>query len=130
MATSILIFEDNNELREGLVQLLKGTEGFEVKGAYEDANDLEENIESANPDVVLMDIEMPGRNGIDATCIIKEKYPHINVMILTIYDGDDNLIEAILAGATGYLLKKTPPVKIIDAISEVHAGGSPMSPAV
>jgi DNA-binding NarL/FixJ family response regulator len=117
-------------LRESLQILLNGTEGFTCAGAWPDCYHLEAHLRSAECDVVLMDIEMPGMNGIEASRIIKEKFPQVQVLIQTVFFEDDHVFEAICAGAAGYILKTTSPAEYIEAIKNVHAGGSPMTPGI
>jgi len=126
----VTICEDNDVFRESLVQFIDDTPGFEVVSAHASAENIIESIDAFEPDVVLMDIDMPGMNGIKATSLIKSHNPSINVLILTVYDDDQKIFDAILAGATGYLLKKTPPSKILEAISEVQQGGASMNASI
>jgi DNA-binding NarL/FixJ family response regulator len=126
----IAVFEDNKMLREMLFQLIHGTPGFSCVGAYPDANDLVRKIESSVPDIVLMDIDMPGISGIEAVRIMKEKFPAVQILMQTIFEDDEKIYESICAGASGYLLKNTPPAKLLEALNELHTGGSPMSSSV
>ncbi|MEZ0610195.1 response regulator [Fibrella sp. WM1] len=130
MAVRTAIFEDNMPLREALSFLIEATDGFELSGAFGDCLSAEKQIGTLQPDVVLMDIDLPGRSGIDAVRSLHERYSHVDVLMLTVFDDDDRVFEAIRAGATGYLLKKTPPARILEAIQEVYDGGAPMSPAI
>jgi DNA-binding NarL/FixJ family response regulator len=126
----VVIFEDNRSLREGLAAMIGGTNGFQCIGAFPNCNNLLKNIAQAKPDVVLMDIEMPGISGIEAVSIIKEEFPGIKVLMETIFDDDEKIFNSICAGAEGYILKHTPPVEIMEAIREIYEGGSPMTPSV
>ena len=126
----VVIFEDNRSLRDGLAAMIGGTNGFECTGAFPNCNNLLKNITQAKPDVVLMDIEMPGISGIEAVSIIKEEFPGIKVLMETIFDDDEKIFNSICAGAEGYILKHTPPVEIMEAIREIYEGGSPMTPSV
>lgn len=126
----VVIFEDNRSLRDGLAAMIGGTNGFECTGAFPNCNNLLKNIAQAKPDVVLMDIEMPGISGIEAVSIIKEEFPGIKVLMETIFDDDEKIFNSICAGAEGYILKHTPPVEIMEAIREIYEGGSPMTPSV
>ena len=126
----VVIFEDNRSLREGLAALIGGSFGFECAGAFPNCNHLLKNIELTQPDVVLMDIEMPGLNGIDAVRIIKEEFPTVKVLMETIFDDDEKIFNSICAGAEGYILKNTSPAEIMQAIKEIYDGGSPMTPSI
>lgn len=123
----VTIYEDNDALRETLSFLVKGSEQLRFAGTYPDCRNILENCESEMPDVILMDIEMPYLSGIDATRLVKDKYPDINVMMLTVVEDRDKIFDALRAGATGYLLKKASAVQIIESIIELVNGGSPMS---
>ena len=110
--------------------LLNGTPGYTCVGAYSDCRDILYNIERHVPDVVLMDIEMPGMNGIEATKIIKQHFPNVQVLIQTVFYEDEYIFKAICAGASGYILKTTTPAGYIDALNDVNSGGSPMTPGI
>jgi len=126
----VTVFEDNKHLSESLFYLINGTPGFICAGAYHDCSDLLFKIKQSNPDVILMDIEMPGISGIEAVRIIKKEYPGIQILMQTIFYDDENIFNAICAGASGYLLKTTSPAGYIEAIKDVNNGGSPMSGSV
>ncbi len=126
----VCIFEDNKHLRESLQLLLNGTPGYSCVGVYPDCRNLITHLKVNHCDIALMDIEMPGMNGIEATKIIKEQLPHIQVLIQTVFSDDDNIFRAICAGASGYILKTTTPVQYIEALKDVHSGGSPMTPGI
>lgn len=126
----VTIFEDNKHLRETFQFLLSNANGFECTGAYQDCSNLLDDIVENPCDVVLMDIEMPGINGIEATKLIKANFPHINILIQTIFYEDEYIFNAICAGASGYILKSTTPDGYLDAIKDVQAGGSPMTPGI
>lgn len=127
MAIKVAVFEDNDELREGLCFLIKGTPGFECVGAYPNCDRLTEHLRSNLPEVVLMDIGMPGMTGIEGVRLLKSEFPDVQVIMQTVLEDDQKIFDSILAGASGYLLKKTPPAKILEAITEVHQGGAPMT---
>lgn len=126
----VAIFEDNKHLRETFQFLLTHTDGFTCVGAYPDCSDVLYDIEANPCDVVLMDIEMPGMSGIEATKLIKQNFPRLNILIQTVFYEDDYIFNAICAGASGYILKSTTPDGYIQAIKDVQAGGSPMTPGI
>ncbi|HEY3387032.1 MAG TPA: response regulator transcription factor [Saprospiraceae bacterium] len=126
----VAIFEDNQSLRLGLYHLVNGTEGYTCVGAFQDCSHLMENIRDTNPDVVLMDIGMPGISGIEAVKLLRGTYPDLKILMQTIFEDTDKIFESILAGASGYILKNTSPSRILDYIKETYEGGAPMSPSV
>jgi len=126
----VTIFEDNKSLRYGLYQLINGSEGFICGGAFEDCLNLHKDIEDSKPDVVLMDIEMPGVNGIEAVIMLREKYPDLKILMQTIFEDNEKIFRSILAGASGYILKNTSPSRFLEYIKETFEGGAPMSPSV
>ena len=130
MPINLVLFEDNDRLRESLVYLLNNTEGFQVLADYNHCNDAAVVIRLYKPDVVLMDIDMPGQSGIDGVRAVKEARPLTSVIMYTVFEDDDKLFQCLCAGANGYMLKKTPPGKLFEAIHEVLDGGAPMSPAI
>ena len=130
MEIRVAIFEDNKLMRNGYEAICNGTNGIMCCGCYPDGEDLEFKIKKANPDVVLMDIEMPGINGITATKKIITAWPDIKILIQTVFEDDDKIFDAICAGASGYILKSTSPARLVEAIQEVNSGGSPMSPYI
>jgi len=130
MKIKVTVFEDNKSLRQGLYQLINGSEGFECVGAFEDCLNLLKDIANTKPDVVLMDIQMPGINGIEAVKILHEKYPDLKILMQTIFEESDKIFQSILAGASGYILKNTSPSRILEFIKETYEGGAPMSPSV
>ncbi len=126
----VAIFEDNKHLRESLFYLVNGTGGLICTGAFHDCSDLLFKIKQSAPDVILMDIEMPGMRGIDAVKIVKQEHPEIQILMQTIFHDDENIFNSICAGASGYILKTTSPAGYIDAIQDVFNGGSPMSSSI
>jgi DNA-binding NarL/FixJ family response regulator len=129
MPASIIIFEDNDRLRDSLAYLLK-MNGYDVVGDYNNCKDAPNIMRVYKPDVVLMDIDMPEKSGIAGVEMIKETNPDIAVIMYTVFEDDERLFQCLCAGANGYLLKKTPPSMLFDAIQEVLEGGAPMSPAI
>ncbi len=130
MNTRIALCEDNENFRESLTQFIADTPGFTVTASLSSAQDLIESIGTDIPDLILMDIDMPGLTGIQATALVKSNFPGVQVLILTVYEDDEKIFDAILAGASGYLLKKTPPSKILEAIKEIREGGASMSSSI
>lgn len=123
----IVYYEDNRDLREGIAFLLQATHGLELLGAFADCMNLRADLQILRPDVVLMDIDLPGLSGIDAVPILKATSPQTQVLMLTVFDNEEKIFQAIRNGASGYLLKHTPPSEIIAAIFDIHRGGSPMT---
>ena len=130
MSVRVTIFEDNKKYRESLSVLIDGSPGFSLAGAFEDGTNAVEKVKESQPDVILMDIEMPGANGIEALVEIKKAYPKLNVLMQTVFEDDKVIFEAICSGASGYILKNTPPSRILDAVMETYQGGAPMSPVI
>ncbi|TAE23645.1 MAG: DNA-binding response regulator [Cytophagales bacterium] len=126
----ILLFEDNEPLREALSVMVSDTDGFKLVGAFGDCLRANDQVFQLQPDVVLMDIDLPGRDGIQAVTSLHREFPNVEVLMLTVFDDDDRVFRALCAGASGYLLKQTPPDQIIRAIQDVYAGGAPMSPSI
>lgn len=123
--------EDDRAVREGLGMIINGTPGFSCGGTYrsvEEALNLMRTPQA--PDVMLLDIHLPGMLGSEGVRVFREKYPSMQILMLTIYDGQDMVFESICNGACGYLLKKTPPAKLLESIREAHEGGAPMSPEI
>ena len=125
----VTIIEDHPDFREGLAYLLNATEGFECIDVFGSAEEAVQNI-SEQTEVVLQDIGLPGISGIESVVLLKKKLPDIKIIMLTVFDDDDNILKAIIAGADGYLLKKTSPQKILSALQEALTDGSPMTPSI
>lgn len=126
----VAIIEDRREIREGLGMLIGGTEGFQCTGSFRSMEEALARIGQQLPDLVLMDIGLPGMSGIEGLRILKERYPGVILVMLSVYDDDERIFDAMCAGASGYLLKKTPPARLLESLKEVMAGGAPMSPEV
>jgi DNA-binding NarL/FixJ family response regulator len=126
----VAIIEDERDLREGLRSLIDFTPNFKCINDFRSMEDALRQILIFPPDLVLTDIGLPKMNGIEGTRVLREKFPDLPIIVLTVHDEDDKIFQALCAGASGYLLKNTPPDAIINAINEVINGGSPMSPNV
>ena len=126
----IAIVEDLREIREGLARLINATPDYRCTGAYGSMEEALEKIPNNLPDLVLSDIGLPGIDGISGITILKERYPELLILMLTVYDDNERIFDALCAGACGYLLKKTPWEKVVEALKEAIEGGSPMSPEV
>jgi DNA-binding NarL/FixJ family response regulator len=130
MAVSIIIFEDNDQLRESLVTLLNNSEEYKVVGDYGHVLEASNIIRRDRPEVVIMDIDLPEKSGIEGVRTIKEAKPETLVIMYTMFEDDEKLFNSLCAGANGYILKKTSPYKLFEAINEVMEGGAPMSPSI
>ena len=129
-AIKVAIIEDQRNIRDCLSFLVSGTEGFSCTGSYRTMEEALDKIPRAMPDIVLSDIGLPGMDGIKGVRILKERYPDLVILMLSVYNDDERIFDAICAGATGYLLKKTQPARLIESIKEAVQGGAPMSPEV
>lgn len=121
------IVEDDDEIREGLAVLINGSAGYRCVATFPDAERAIAHLPAQSPDVVLMDIHLPKMSGIECTERLKVEHPGLQIMMLTVYEEDDLVFRSLAAGATGYILKKTPPGELLEAINNLHGGGSPMS---
>jgi DNA-binding NarL/FixJ family response regulator len=130
MEIRVAIFEDNKLIRDALQTLLNGTSGYICCGVFPDGNHWERDVRYATPDVVLMDIEMPGANGIEITGKMHEQFPDIKILIQTVFKDTDKIFHSLCAGASGYMLKNDPLSKQLEAINEVYNGGAPMSSTI
>jgi DNA-binding NarL/FixJ family response regulator len=124
---NVAIVEDNNTIREGLAALINGTEGYKCTGAFGDVESFLPKISSLPINVVLMDIGLPGMNGIEGVKLAVDKNPDLSILMLTVYEESEFVFDALCAGACGYLVKKTPPARLLEAIKDANDGGSPMS---
>ncbi len=130
MPIKIAIVEDIEDIKNGLHLILNMTEGYECNCICSNGKEALAKIPEYNPDVVLMDIHMPLMNGIEAVKVLKKKLPHTQFLMCTVYDEDEYIFESLRSGATGYILKKTPPAKLLEAIKDIHEGGSPMTSTI
>jgi len=130
MSLRIAIFDDNKNIRESITMLLSTVPGMEVVGSFSHVLDCLDDIRECKPDVLLMDIEMPGMTGIEALKIIKKELPHVQVLMQTVFEDDDRVFDSICAGASGYILKNQLNTKLVESLTELQYGGSPMSPSI
>lgn len=126
----VMLYEDNPQLREGLSMLINGSDGYEVVAAFKNCNNVVDEVEAFQPDVILMDIDMPGTNGIEGLKLIRQHNTTVKILMLTVFDDNKNVFEALKSGANGYLLKKTPPSRLLEYIHEAHTGGAPMTSSI
>ena len=126
----VAIFDDNSAFTSSLELLLKDSEDYVLVGAFQNALNVLQKVAKSKPDVIIMDIKMPDVSGIEAVYIIKETYPASQILMQTVFEDDDKVFAAICAGASGYILKGTSPLKVLEAIAEIYTGGSPMSPSI
>lgn len=126
----VAIIEDNETIREGLSALINGTEGYKCIAAFRDCETFLDKLNQLDLDVVLMDIGLPGMSGIEGVQQAIKKNPDLNILMLTIYEDSEKVFDALCSGASGYLVKKTPPAKLLEAIKDAYEGGSPMSSGI
>jgi DNA-binding NarL/FixJ family response regulator len=126
----VVIIEDVRDVRESLTILINGTNGFQCVGSYRTMEDALQGIAVNRPAVILTDIGLPGMDGIEGTRQLRDRFPDVPVLALTVYDDDEKVFKVICAGASGYLLKNTPPARLLESLSEVAEGGAPMSPEI
>ena len=126
----VTIVEDRREIREALALLISGTEGFSCVGNYRSMEEALEKIAHNLPDLVLCDIGLPGMDGIEGIRLLRERHPSLSVLMLTVYEDDERIFDALCAGACGYLLKRTQPARLLESLKEAASGGAPMSPEV
>lgn len=129
-AIKVALIEDQQVLREGLAFLLDGTEGFRCTGSFGSVEQAFRRIGDDVPQVMLVDIGLPGMSGIEGIRLLKERWPKLLCIMLTVYEDDEKIFDALCAGASGYLLKRTPPARLVESLREVVRGGAPMSPEV
>ncbi len=129
-AIKVAIIEDDRRIREGLSVLINGAAGYRCTGAFRSMEEALAHIWTEKPDVALVDIGLPGMTGIEGLSLLRERYPGVALLMLSVYEDDERIFQALCAGASGYLLKKTPPAKLLASVAEVLDGGAPMSPEV
>ena len=127
---NVAIIEDHREFRDYLTALISGTEGFKCIGSFRSVEDALPKVNAHVPDVILLDIGLPGMNGIEGIRLMKERHPEVLFLTLTVHDDDERIFNALCAGASGYLLKKTQPAQLVESVKEAANGGAPMSPEV
>lgn len=127
---AVVIIEDVRDVREGLAILINGSPGFRCTRSFRTMEEALKGVAEANPQVVLTDLELPGMSGIDGIRHLQERLPGVPILALTVHDSDDKVFAALCAGASGYLLKNTPPARLLDSLREVADGGAPMSPEI
>jgi DNA-binding NarL/FixJ family response regulator len=127
---TVAVIEDQREVRDGVAVLINGTKGYRCVGAYRSMEEAFGRIGHPVPNAVLIDIGLPGMSGIEGIRILKERFPDLTLLAFTVYNDDENIFDALCAGASGYLLKNTPPARLLDGLREVVGGGAPMSPEV
>ncbi|MEJ7736016.1 MAG: response regulator transcription factor [Chitinophagaceae bacterium] len=130
MNLRIAVFDDNRNIRESISLLLSTSKDLQVVGSFAHVLDCVEDVKDCKPDIILMDIEMPAMTGIEAVKAIKKEFPHIQVLMQTVFEDDDRVFDSICAGASGYILKNYLNTKLIESIMELQHGGSPMSPSI
>ena len=128
--TTVATIEDRREIREGLATLIDDTPGFHCVGRYRSMEEALEGFRHHPADLALVDIELPGMSGLDGIRLLRQRYPKMLLLMLTVYDDDERIFEALCAGACGYLLKKTPPARLLESLQEAVDGGAPISPDV
>ena len=130
MAVSVLVYEDNELLRQSIESMLNFNQEFKLVGSYSNVMKVEEQVKTLQPDIILMDIDMPGRSGIDAVAKIRSAGWNTLILMITVFDDNQHVFDALCAGASGYLLKKHLATKLYESIEELRGGGAPMSPSI
>src|SRR5262245_66000830 len=130
MVITVAIVDDEAELSRCIAEYINNARGFRCIGTHMSGEEALETLPAERPDVVLMDINLGGMSGIECVGKLKAAYPELQILMLTVYEDNDLIFRALAAGASGYLLKRSPPARLLEAIEDVHAGGSPMSNAI
>lgn len=126
----VVLFDDNELLRDSISMLLEDAGDFDLAGSYTNCLEVIKNIQQTKPDVVIMDIDMPGMNGIEGVKLIRKNFPTVQILMQTVFDDDEKVFAAIKAGAAGYILKNAEPKYLLEAVREVYTGGAPMTPSI
>jgi DNA-binding NarL/FixJ family response regulator len=126
----VTLFDDNDSLRDSISMLMEDTEDLNLVSSYSHCRDVIKNIQQAQPDVVIMDIDMPGMNGIEGVKLIRKNFPSVHILMQTVFEDDEKVFAAIKAGADGYILKNAESNDLLEAIREVYTGGAPMTPSI
>ena len=126
----VVLFDDNESLRDSLSMLLEDSEDLKLVGSYPDCTNVLKNIQNTHPDVVIMDIDMPGMSGIEGVKLIRKNFPTVHVLMQTVFEDMEKVFEAIKAGAGGYILKNASTLSLLESIRDVYTGGAPMSPSI
>ncbi|QHS58563.1 response regulator [Chitinophaga agri] len=130
MSIRVAIFDDNQDIRDNICQLLRTAPSIAVAGVFSDARSCVDDVRDCDAGIVLLDIEMPEVNGIEAIRLLKNELPHVQILVQTAFEDDDRVFDSICAGASGYILKDDLDTRLTDAIQELQTGGSPMSPSI
>jgi DNA-binding NarL/FixJ family response regulator len=130
MSIRIAIFDNNKNIRDSIIMLLNTDPIFKIVGSFENALNCIDQVRISKPDIILIDLEMPGRNGIEAIRALNHEFPHIQVLIQTVFEDDERVIDAISAGASGYILKNHLKSSLIESLKDLRTGGAPMSPSI
>jgi len=130
MKIKVAVFDDNESRRDGLALLLSMTQNLECVGTWPDCRNVVQHVQQSNPDVVLMDVDMPNVNGIEGLILLRKNYPKLKILMQTVFEDDDKVFACICAGADGYILKKASPNELLQGIEDVMEGGAPMTPTV
>jgi DNA-binding NarL/FixJ family response regulator len=126
----VVVFEDNPHLRDSMSFLVNMSERYDCVCTFADTRDIVKKLERYEPELVIMDIEMPGMNGIDSTRLLKQHFPEIKVLVYTVFDDDERIFQSLCAGGSGYLLKSSTPEQVLRALDDIYSGGAALSPAV
>jgi DNA-binding NarL/FixJ family response regulator len=126
----VALIEDEREVRDGLAALIQGTSGFACAASYRTMEEALQDISRVIPDLVLLDLGLPGMSGVEGIGVLRERYPELPLVALTVYDDNDRIFDALCAGASGYLLKNTPPARLLESLTDAAEGGAPMSPEI